>query len=146
MASTENKGKATGAYSSVLSRLINYSDPLSTSKLVTSELSVCLSKSSKEKKILFGVLCFEARASQKYFFSWSPLLKSNASVLKCYSPLKKHHTNKRIHKIICIIAFTFKKCYVFKAHLTLCLSSKFLLLWVYKNIVVHTIFKHAWVK
>lgn len=54
MASTENKGKATGAYS-VLSRLINYSDPLSTSKLVTSELSVCLGKSSKEKN---PVWCF----------------------------------------------------------------------------------------
>lgn len=55
MASTENKDKATGAYSSVLSRLINYSDPLSTSKLVTSGLSVCLSKSSKEKN---PVWCF----------------------------------------------------------------------------------------
>lgn len=69
MASIENKGKATGAYSSVLSCLINYSDPLSTSKLVTSELFVCVTKSSKEKTILFGVLCFEARASQKYFLS-----------------------------------------------------------------------------
>lgn len=52
MASTENKGKATGAYSSVLSCLINYSDPLSTSKLVTSELSVCLSKVREKKSCL----------------------------------------------------------------------------------------------